>query len=154
MKTLKVKTSKTADPTTCDYSKVSKEMLLTSSLQHIEDVRKGLGFFKSLLSEAADNHDCDKVSDIDGFHRDFITGFDQRSWWKNHKKISRHHLLQEDALPENVNLIDVLETIADCVLSGMARTGTVTPLNISKEILLKAFENTVELLKDEIFIEE
>ncbi len=51
-----IKESKTADTRTCDYSKVNAGRLLDSSRQHIEDVRKGLGFFTNLLEAAADNH--------------------------------------------------------------------------------------------------
>lgn len=35
----------------------------------------------------------------------------------------RHHLLSRT--PEDVNLVDVFEYIADCVMAGMARTGEV-----------------------------
>jgi hypothetical protein len=46
-----------------------------------------------------------------------------------------------------VNLIDVLDMIADCVMAGMARSGSVYPLNIDPEVLMRAFQNTVEELK-------
>ena len=49
-----------------------------------------------------------------------------------------------------MNLIDVLEMIADCVLAGMARSGSVYPLNLPTEVLVKAFENTVQLLKENV----
>jgi hypothetical protein len=56
-------------------------------------------------------------------------------------------------VPSDVNLIDVLDMIADCVMAGMARSGSVYPLKINPEVLARAFENTVELLKSEISIE-
>jgi len=87
--------SKTADTRSCDFSQVSQETLLQSSIQHIEDVRQGLQFFCDQLVAAAAKHDWDKISDIEGFHRDFVTGFDanHQSWWDNHRKVNRHHLL-------------------------------------------------------------
>jgi len=106
-----------------------------------------------LLSEAARVHDHDKISDIDGFHRDFVTGFTQTEWWDNHRKVNRHHLLNEDGIPADVNLIDVLDMIADCVMAGMARSGSVYALNLNPEVLRKAFDNTVELLKSQVVVE-
>ena len=151
---LRIKKSMTADTRSCDFSKVDKYTLLASSFQHIDDVRKGLQFFKSMLDDSAHFHDHDKISDIDGFHADFITGFKQHTWWDNHRKVNRHHLLVPDGVPAEVNLIDVLDMIVDCVMAGMGRTGTVYPLNISPDVLMKAFENTVEILKENVIVEE
>ena len=148
-----IKQSKTDDTRSCDYKNTSKETLLVSSYQHIGDVRKALVFFGDKLTESANFHDHDKISDIEGFHRDFVTGFEQTTWWDNHRKVNRHHLLAEDGVPANVNLIDVLDMIADCVMAGMARTGSVYPLNINPEVLMTAFQNTVELLKSQVVVD-
>jgi hypothetical protein len=51
-----------------------------------------------------------------------------------------------------VNLIDVLDMIVDCVMAGMARTGSVYPLEIDQDVLRRAFENTVELLKANVAV--
>ena len=151
---LTIKKSPTADTRTCDFAKVSKDVLRASSIQHIADVRNGLDFFRKTLLHAANVHDFDKITDIDGFHRDFVTGFKQTTWWDNHRKVNRHHLLEADGVPADVNLIDVLDMIADCVMAGMARSGSVYPLNISPKVLMTAFQNTVDLLKAQINIEE
>lgn len=148
-----IRKSETADTRTCDFANVSKETLLRSSEQHIGDVRRGLKFLADLLAEAAARHDYDKISDIDGFHADFVTGFRQEDWWTRHRVLNRHHLLQTDGVPLDVNLIDVLDMIVDCVMAGMARSGSVYPLDISGEVLALAFENTVELLKREVVLE-
>jgi hypothetical protein len=149
-----IQQSKTADTRSCDYANVSKDTLLASSKQHISDVRKALDFFMAQVCAAGQRHDTDKITDIDGFHRDFITGFKQTDWWDAHRKLNRHHLLQADGVPTDVNLIDVLEMIADCVMAGMARTGSVYPLNIEPDVLMRAFQNTVELLKANVRVEE
>lgn len=148
-----IKKSATADTRTCDWSKVTKEQLLESSIQHKEDVKKGIEFFRDTLLLSGIVHDHDKITDIDGFHRDFQTGFKQTEWWDNHRKIARHHLLSEDGIPEDVNLIDVLDMITDCVMAGMGRAGSVYPLNIAPETLMKAFENTVDLLKKQVVVD-
>ena len=151
---IKIRKSNTADTRTCDWSKVTKEQLLESSKQHRGDVMQGMAFFKELIHERALAHDTDKLSDIDGFHRDFQTGFTQTEWWDNHRKIARHHLLADDGIPEDVNLIDVLDMIVDCVMAGMGRAGSVYPLEIKPETLMKAFQNTVDILKGEIIVED
>ena len=145
--------SPTADSRTCDFANVSKETLLESSFRHITDVREGLEFFRQLLQQSANVHDRDKITDIDGFHRDFVTDFKTKDWWDNHRKVNRHHLMQADGVPSDVNLIDVLDMIADCVMAGMARSGSVYKLDLPPEVLMMAFENTVELLKKQIIIE-
>lgn len=149
---IEIQQSKTADTRSCDFSQVSKETLLASSVQHIGDVGRALGFFAAILDRAARDHDTDKITDIDGFHADFVTGFAQTGWWDRHRKLNRHHLLAPDGVPEDVNLIDVLDMIADCVMAGMARTGTVYPLAITDEVLRRAFENTVALLQSQVVV--
>ena len=151
---IKIQKSKTADTRTCDWSKVTKEQLRDSSLQHINDVAKGAIFFAEMMERAATVHDKDKLTGIDHFHADFITGFKDTGWWDNHRKITRHHLLQEDGVPRDVNLIDVLEMIVDCVMAGMGRAGSVYPLNIDPAVLMAAFNNTVDLLKGQVVVEE
>lgn len=149
-----IQTSKTADTRTCDVSKVSKEQLLLSSKQHTDDVAKGMQFFANLLLEAATNHDHDKFSGIDHFHSDFKTKFEKTGWWDNHRKVNRHHLLQDDGIPEDVNLVDVLDMIVDCVMAGMGRSGSVYPLEISPDVLMTAFNNTVDLLKSQVVVDD
>jgi hypothetical protein len=147
---ISIKPSPTADTRTCDFANVSKETLLASSHQHIADVREGLRYFGSFLAKASENHDFDKITDIDGFHRDFVTGFKQTEWWDRHRALNRHHLNNEDGVRDDVNLVDVLDFIADCVMAGMARSGNVYRLQLSPELLEKAFQNTVELLKKNV----
>lgn len=142
--------SKTADTRTCDFANVDKLTLLQSSRQHIGDVVKALAFFSGKLIEAAGEHDFDKLTLIDWFHKDFVTGFKQTSWWNNHRRIHRHHLDKPDGVPPDVNLIDVLEHISDCIMAGMARSGSVYEIKLPDELLQRALANTVELLKREI----
>lgn len=150
---IKIKKSETADTRTCDFASVTKETLLASSRQHIGDVVAAMAFFVQKLVKAAGEHDYDKLTAIDWFHKDFVTGFKETGWWDNHRKIHRHHLIQADGIPEDVNLLDVLEFIADCVMAGMARSGSVYELKLSDELLQKALQNTVTLLKSQVVVE-
>lgn len=145
-----IKPSPTADTRTCDVSTVSQQQLLDSSKQHIGDVQRALAFFAGMMTEAGIRHDDDKITDIAGFYRDFRTKFAQTEWWDKHRRINRHHLGQADGIPSDVNLIDVLDFIADCVMAGMARSGSVYPLELPAELLEKAFQNTVEMLKAQV----
>lgn len=150
---IKIQQSKTADTRTCeDVAAVTKQQLLDSSVQHIGDVRRALAFFQSEIAEAATRHDEDKLTDIDGFHADFVTGFEQTDWWDRHRRLNRHHLLKDDGVPEDVNLIDVLDLIADCVMAGMGRSGSVYDLDIDPDVLMRAFQGTVELLKQQVVV--
>ena len=148
-----IEKSRTADTRTCDYAAVTKETLYASSVQHINDVRRALDFFMARVCEAGQRHDPDKLTDIDGFHADFVTGFAQTGWWDRHRKLNRHHLEQPDGCPVDVNLIDVLDYIADCVMAGMGRSGSVYPLKLGPELLERAFQNTVTLLKDQVVVD-
>ncbi len=132
---------------------MSREQLLKSSCQHIKGVAQGLSFFAGMLNEAALFHDHDKISDIDGFYRDFSSGFQAETpWWDNHRKVNRHHIDKEDGMSDNIDLVDVIEHVVDCVMAGMARSGSVYDLELPTEVLQKAFQNTVDLLVENVHV--
>ena len=110
-------------------------------------------FFAQRIEAAKVLHDHDKISDIDGFHADFSTGFAQKGGWDKHRRVNRHHLTMEDGIPPNVDLIDVLDFIVDCVMAGTARSGSVYALHLPPELLETAFQNTVALLKENVQLE-
>lgn len=151
---IKIKKSATADTRTCDWSKVTKEELFKASEQHIQDVREGMYLLITKMHDAARDHDHTKISGIDQFHKDFSGGFKTTEWWDNHRVVERHHLEKDDGVPADINLVDVLEFITDCTMAGLARSGSVRPLIISDATLRKAFENTCELLKKQVEVEE
>lgn len=151
---IRIGKSATADTRSCDFRNVTRETLGASSAQHIGDVRVALGFFAQLLHRAAAVHDTDKLTDLDGFHADFVTGFATSGWWERHRTLNRHHLNMADGVPPDVNLIDVLDYIADCVMAGMARSGSVYPLALPPELLERAFQNTVALLTAAVVVAE
>jgi hypothetical protein len=151
---IRIKKSATADTRTCDFTSVTRETLRDSSAQHIGDVQVALGFFAQMLHRAAAVHDTDKLTDLDSFHADFVTGFKTSGWWERHRTLNRHHLTNDDGIPDDVNLIDVLDYIADCVMAGMARSGSVYELKLPPELLERAFQNTVALLKDAVVVDE
>ncbi len=76
---IEITKSETADTRTCDFANTGRETLLASSRQHIRDIVKALAFVGKLI-EAAGQHDYDKLSGIDWFHADFVTGFKETGW--------------------------------------------------------------------------
>lgn len=151
---IKIQKSKTADTRSCNFSNVSKATLLSSSYQHIHDVRNGLMFFTDMIMIAGHKHDETKLYAIDSFHADFVTGFKTQDWYTMHKEVERHHIGSPDGVRDDVNIVDLLEHIVDCVMAGMGRTGEVFPIELPNELLQKIVKNTVELLKSQIEVDE
>lgn len=134
---------------------------MESSLQHIDDVRNALAWMCFMLSKASALHDWTKVDEkgISQFYEDFkaiqegrLKDFKALPWYRRHVTEERHHLLER--CPEDVNLFDVLEQIADIVMAGMARTGKIYDATISPDMLAKAYANTLELLKVNTEVEQ
>lgn len=150
-----IRESQTADRRTCDPSTVSRQTLMEASQQHIDDVMQGMMFFAGLIGQSAGRHDTDKLTDIEGFHANFLEKFTpgHRDWLDRHYQKNRHHLDQPTGVPEDVNLIDVLDYITDQVMAGKARSGSVRPIGISHDVLHRAFLNTVKLLADVVVVE-
>jgi hypothetical protein len=147
---IKVKKSLTADTRSCDWSKVTKEQLIESTHSHIGDVIHAIQFFKTHMDLACLAHDNTKLSFIDQFYADFKTGFKENTWYEMHKRAERHHISVPEGVRDDVNLVDVIEHICDCVMAGMARTGMVYELKLPDEVLQKAFQNTVKMLKESV----
>jgi len=151
-----IRKSPTADSRTAPDG-TTKQTLLESSYQHIEDVRKAMEFFVQMIRDAANVHDFTKISDIDDFYHSFsrkLTGDDFKAerWYQTHLSKERHHL--NDSVPDDVTLIDVLERVADIVMAGMARSGEVYDEGIDPEMLVKAFNNTISFLKSKVKVVE
>ena len=131
---------------------VSKDELLEDTLSHILDVQHVGYWLADKLKTQVLDHDHTKVDYIDMFHEDFTSGkqnadFKSLPWWQKHKT-ERHHL--NDSVPEDVNLIDVLEMVIDCTVAGLARSGDVYGIEISKEVLDKAIENTKNMIIENV----
>lgn len=150
MRTVVVK--KTNDP---EEGYETKEQLLSDTKQHIRDVGKVMDSLSYELVDRGDFHDWSKLEYFDKFARDTlerqdIPNFKDREWYQIHTKEERHHI--NARVPEDVNLIDIFEMIADCVIAGKTRKGTVNNdfLIIPDEVLKDAYWNTVELVKNNI----
>jgi len=155
MKLQKVRIKKT---TKCDTRAIvgnfTKQDVLDDTLKHKSAVIDACNAFAQGLIKQSNSHDYTKLGKyLSQFTKALKSGlkgdeFKKLKWWEIHKTKERHHL--NDFCPDDVNLIDVIEMLADCVCAGKARTGSVYPINIDSEILQKAVANTVELFKESI----
>ena len=156
---IKIKETKKCDtrtnPTGFTKADVDRETDL-----HIKAVNKCGEFICNKINSQFTNHDFTKNSSptyLEQFYQALKTNFKESKfkeldWWEIHISKERHHL--NDRCPDDVNLIDVVEMICDCVSAGLARTGKFYDFKINDEILQKAVKNTVELLKDNIEVEK
>lgn len=156
---IKMKRSKDADTRSADHIPTKKELLQNSD-SHIGDVQAVGGWLAEKFINQIEQHDFTKIDNIDEFYTDFVDVLEDKSksfkdmkWFKDiHIQKERHHL--NDRCPEDVNLLDVLEMVVDCTVAGLARSGNVYPIEISKEILDKAIDNTKQLIIDNTEVEE
>lgn len=122
---------------------------------HRKDVDSVMYRLSQFLNDAGEMHDWTKTAYEKDFYKDFIdtvnngSNFVEGEWYKKHVEKERHHLFSK--CPDDVDLLDVIEMIVDCVCAGKTRSGEVRPLEISDDILKRAVENTVKLV-DEITI--
>lgn len=137
---------------------ITFEQFQEANDMHRADVAAVMYELSRMVDMTGENHDCTKKSQERMFYRDFVNtqengaDFMNGEWHQLHVLAERHHLLSH--CPDDVNLIDVIEMIADCVCAGMARSGNVRDLEIDEKILLRAVKNTVELIKGMITIRE
>lgn len=130
---------------------ISFEQFQEANDMHIQDVKNVMNELALNIMLAGDRHDGTKKFKERLFYENFLstmndgTDFVNDEWYQLHIRKERHHLLSR--CPEDVDLIDVLEMIVDCVCAGMARSGEVRPIEINTEILEKALTNTVDLVK-------
>ncbi|MCK9236264.1 MAG: hypothetical protein M0Q41_13355 [Bacteroidales bacterium] len=142
----------TPNADTRSLKELDYDLVHSDTIKHIVGVHLVLEELANQLNRKGLYHDHTKIMHFEDFFAALSTGktgeeFYKLDWWKLHLT-ERHHLNQ--SVPEDVNLLDVLEMIVDCVCAGKARSGEVYPINLSNELLQKALANTVDMLKKNI----
>ncbi len=147
-----LKDSSNGDSRTCKDD-VTLEDVYDAVLIHRSDVEHALKWFVEDLICRSEDHDYDKVSDIDTYGNMVVNGvkddeFLASEWWHKHITEQRHHVT--NYCPIDVNLLDILEMIADRVVAEKGRTGSINTeyLKIDSDILIRAYWNTVRLLDE------
>ena len=132
-----------------------------ANVQHKKDVENMTKAIAVEIERAGRHHDYTKINEPHQslFYRELcakiegkIDSFTDGEWYPMHCATERHHINEE--VPLDVNLVDVLEMICDCVCAGMARKGEVYPVTIDPEVLQKAFVNTVQMCIDSVILDE
>lgn len=136
------------------------EEFTDANISHTDDVAEMMYEISKYIRERGNCHDNTKIKEPyrSLFYRELcekiegkIDSFENGKWYPMHCQTERHHL--NEHCPEDVNLIDIIEMVCDCVCAGMARSGYVYPVEVSSEILQKAVENTVKMCIESVKIE-
>lgn len=159
MKTVKIKRNTNGDTRVATKAPTYEEFGQANNM-HVRDVEHMMKEFAEELKERASCHDWSKRTEPhkSTFYRELCNtiegriNFEDGEWYKFHCENERHHLLK--CCPDDVNLVDVIEMLCDCVCAGMARSGEVRDLEINTNILSRAVNNTVEMLKNCVELEE
>lgn len=131
---------------------ISFEQFQEANDSHRIDVQRVMYEIACMLSSNGIKHDWTKKRYEKMFYNNFLatmnygSNFVSGEWYQLHVNTERHHLLS--VCPEDVNLLDVIEMIVDCVCAGKTRSGEVRDLEISTDILEMALKNTVKLVDD------
>ena len=128
-----------------------KDSEFFDTYMHIQDVQKGCAFIANKIIEAGIKHDdakmtADSVNTKIEEHRAGVSHTDSE-WLKSHRKNSRHHWHQLEHCPDDFNLIDVMESLIDCVMAVKARKGQTAKMStdyISSDLLAKTFKTLLK----------
>ena len=135
---------------------VTFEQFQEANDMHRTDVFRVMYKIADMITTKGARHDWTKKEDERQFYSDFMDtihygyNFVEGRWYKEHIELERHHLLSR--CPDDVDLLDVIEMIVDCVCAGKTRSGEVRPLEISDDILKRAVANTVKLVDDITYV--
>ena len=96
---------------------------------HREDVKNTMNEVAFLLMKKGKKHDWTKKDYEEMFYNNFLstlnngTNFIEDEWYQLHIEKEKHHLFSK--CHDNVDLLDVIEMVVDCVCAGKARSGEI-----------------------------
>lgn len=134
-------------PSDYDFEKFQK-----ANHKHRHDVYMLMHELGVDIMNAGERHDITKVTREQDFWRDFCNKmenpdleFTDMPWYKMHVAAERHHL--SNNVPDDVDLIDVIEMICDVVAASLARSGQEPIMSFhcifeNTDLLNRAAENT------------
>ena len=153
-----IKNTQNADSRTAN-EELTKETLHQATSMHRGDVNQIMDLVADMIIERGVTHDYTKTKYFDEFADEVLKPhtddeFKNANWYQTHIFEERHHLNAN--CPLDVNLIDVIEMICDCIAAGKGRAGRTTPafLKLKDPTLLeRAYWNTVKMLDDLVDVE-
>lgn len=159
MEKIIIKPSNNADSRTSDKNrKISFEEFMESTESHRNDVKRTMESFANEIIQRGKDHDWTKISRAREFFTQFTLAkeqgvdFKDSDWYKYHTTEERHHL--NTRVPNDINLIDIIEYLCDCICAGYARSGDVYHIDITNDDLRKAYENTQEMIKNNVILDK
>lgn len=129
---------------------ITFEQFQEANDSHRDDVSNVMERLATILYNRGCMHDWTKKTYEKLFYDNFLstmnhgTNFVEDEWYQLHIKYEKHHPFSK--CHDDIDLLDIIETIVDCVCAGKARSGEVRPLEFNQEILEKAVKNTVALV--------
>ncbi len=147
-----IRKSPNADSRSANTAVDIKDLTVSTNM-HIHDVQNALRFIAEKIIARGTIHDHTKLEKMNDFCNALNSGhIKDTEWYDMHISNERHHL--KSKVPDDVNFIDVIEHICDCVMAGLARSGEVYDVDLSPELLTLALNNTIKLLKDSTYIDQ
>lgn len=137
---------------------VSFDEFHEANMSHKRDVMKVMLTLCCELWHMGAIHDYTKIEYEKEFYDNFIdsinngTDFVSNTWYQKHIHEERHHPFSY--CHEDITLLDIIETIVDCVCAGKTRSGEIRSLEFDEEILKKAVDNTVKLIDNIVEVED
>ena len=124
-----------------------------ANVWHIKDVNAVMKMIANRIKKQGKHHDWTKLKYEDEFYSNYLDtvinkgDFISNTWYQTHINKEKHHPLSY--CHDDINLLDIIETIVDCVCASKARSGEIRSLEFEAEILLnKAVNNTVKLIDE------
>lgn len=151
MDKIKIKHNPNGDTRTAPKN-ITMEQFHEANISHIKDVNAVMSVLSSMIFDQGKNHDHTKLDYEDQFYKDFLAtmnhgeDFVSGKWYQKHVHEEKHHPFSY--CHDDITLLDIIETIVDCVCAGKARSGEIRNLEFDGETVKKAIENTVKLIND------
>ena len=133
---------------------ITKEQFREANVSHIYDVQRVMYVLAKQLENQGARHDHTKLEYEDEFFDNFCDAmykgkdFVSNTWYQKHITEEKHHPLSK--CHDDITLLDVIETIVDCVCAGKARSGKIIPIEIDKQTLDLAVQNTIKWLNENV----
>lgn len=153
-----IKETPNADSRTMEGKELDRDLIFEDTKTHIKGVQDIMEEMSNKLLDISKRHDFTKIKEFNGFFEmlEMIVVDGKKhtdsDWWELHITDERHHVLDKE--PKDVNLFDILELIADVNAAGMARTGEVYDIQMPGDLLIRAFKNTMHMVKNSIEVEK
>lgn len=154
---VEINKSPNADSRTA-VGKVSFEDFAKAADMHRDDVKRVMYELARQLREIADSHDYTKKTSEEEYYEAYMnarkngTDFHNSDWYKDHVVKERHHI--DKHVADDINLLDVLEAICDHCCDEMPEKGKVGKMEIDDKVLMKSFDDTVDLVKSFIRLDD